>query len=128
MGATVITTPTEAEIRAEIEACATSHANHGRDRLGEAIMEYVDSIRYDPGTGDDSPLGEAIWTDLRPSEVLRLQELLCDAERRATQGAHELSIREYVAAALTFAAECPDAPRPPKLAASLAASPANTGA
>jgi hypothetical protein len=108
--------PTEAEIRAAIESCSTRYSNHGSDRLNEAITEYADDLRWragdldlvetDPGREDRGSL----WRDLRPSEDARLRELLYQAEQRATKASHELIIREYVTAMLSFLAEFPETP------------------
>jgi hypothetical protein len=112
-----MTAPTEAEIREAIERSATRYSNAGKDKLTEAVMEYADDIRWDPGDPDGltppacEDRGTALWCDLRPSEADRLKTLLYGAEERAVAACHELIIREYIAAALAFAAEYPDAPR-----------------
>jgi hypothetical protein len=122
MPAPVTTAPTEAEIRAAIMTSAAKYSNHGRDKLSEAVMEYVDDLRWRAGDPDLDPdpessdpgrqeSGDALWRDLRPSEVDRLKTLLWEAEQRATASAHELIVSEYVAGVLAFALEYPDAPR-----------------
>ena len=55
--------------------------------------------------------GSSPWRDLRPSESARLEAIITAAEARAWARAHAAIVEEAVAAALTFAAEYPDAPR-----------------
>jgi hypothetical protein len=91
-----------------------------RNKLAEAVEAFADPIRWKLNDldlqGDETEfhqLGDAIWKDLRPSEAVRLLELLYEAEQRVRGAAVELVIRQYVDAALTFAAEFPNAPRGP---------------
>lgn len=53
----------------------------------------------------------AIWRDLRPSEAVRLMELLRVAQERATARCRAAILEELAAAGDTFAGEHPDAPR-----------------
>ena len=110
--------PTEAEIREALEAYIAKWPETRTVALDEAVMGYADGIRWRSGDVDlvDADYhegGDGLWRDLRPSECVRLRTLLYEAEQRATVAAHETILREYVAAALTFADEHPDAPRSP---------------
>ena len=113
--------PTEAEIRAAIAAAWQAYpSDDPRNRLAEVVPAFADPIRWQLGDSDLAEdeqefgqLGDAIWKDLRPSEAARLIALLDEAEQRALASAQELIIREYVTAALAFAAEFPEAPRGP---------------
>jgi hypothetical protein len=113
--------PTEAEIRASIEAAWQQFPNDDpRRRLAEVVPAFADPIRWQLGDSDlleeeqeFGQLGDAIWKDLRPTEAVRLLKLLYAAEQRALAGAIDLIVGEYVAAALAFAGEFPDIPRGP---------------
>jgi hypothetical protein len=108
--------PTEAEIHAAIMEGIVAWPQDNADKLIEAVEAFADPLRWKPGDvdlieADYHEMGDTIWRDLRPSECKRLRELLYQAEQRADAAAHDLIVREYTAAALAFAAECPDAPR-----------------
>jgi len=121
--------PTEAEIREAIDERLTEMAGQvfdQQDDLGNAlervaitaaapIVDYAVEVLEGLGHGGgwepmrDVPAG--LWRDLRPSEALRLRELMSEASRRAADRARTLIVDELVAAAMTFEAEYPDAPR-----------------
>lgn len=109
-----MTAPTEAEIREAANAPVLTDS----DEIGSLVYELLGPIRYLPPE-EDSP-GRSIsagclWDDLRPSQAARLQDLL-DGIYTKTDTLIQKEviprIRELVVeAALTFAAEYPDAPR-----------------
>ncbi len=108
--------PTEAEIRAAIEADMAAYPNDNEEsRLREAIDRMADSLNWhrdlDPVEDEVFEYGNNIWTDLRPSQAQRLAELREAAQERGYQSAREAILDELVAAALAFGAEYPDAPR-----------------
>lgn len=105
--------PTEAEIRA---AVAGAVIDCGYD-IGDAAFALAAPIRYlTPAEDPEHVLStHCLWDDLRPSQAERLSELM---EEIFTKGDLIIEqevlprIRGLVAeAALTFAAEFPDAPR-----------------
>jgi hypothetical protein len=107
------TPPTEAEIRqALVERVSRSDSPHVK--LGEAIdtaMDVVGYIELDMADDLSVPALSDLWSDLRPSEARRLAEIVDEAKDRALEAAWEIIAEEAVQAALTFAAEYPDAPR-----------------
>lgn len=109
--------PTEAEIRALLDARRAAYPLDGGDaKLDEAIGELFAIIDYRPLDEDEAEPGETatgaeVWTDLRPSEWMRLRELVKEAQTRAKARALEAIVAEIHASAVAFAAEYPDAPR-----------------
>ena len=73
---------------------------------GQGVWEPVD----DPADG-------VLWADLRPSEAVALSGLVRRATDRAAQRCEEVVVEELTRAALRFAEEHPDAPRPAPAAA-----------
>jgi len=120
-----VSAPTEAEIRATIEAAwGDSPRDDPRDKLAQAVEAFAQPIRWKlngielaADEAEFAQLGDALWKDLRPSESVRLLDLLYEAEQRALERAQETIMGEYTAAALAFAAEFPDAPRAENVAA-----------
>jgi len=106
---------TEAQVRSVIAAHATRYPNDCSD-VGILTVAYGlgDAFQYYPPTPDkdSSASGDALWTDLRPSERDRLLEIIADAQVRASEKAYAILTDAMVAAALAFAAEFPDVPRP----------------
>ena len=106
------TTVTEAEIR---EAADAAVADKLAD-FGELVFPLSAPIRYllpeeDP---DRSLRRVGLWDDLRPSQAARLAELGEAIYTKSDLMQQDIiaRIREFVVeAALTFAAEYPDAPR-----------------
>jgi hypothetical protein len=130
-----MTAPTEAEIRAEIGECwqgpsdpSTPNTPHGTlsELIARVADPFIDSAArtleveggsvWEPLLEDVGPL--AIWTDLRPSQAVRLVQLVGAAQDRATARCEAIIIEELTAVGLTFAAEHPDAPRVQQLSAS----------
>ena len=109
-----MTAPTEAEIRAllahhKVEKDILSEIS---DPLGHAVDVVTDLI-YVP---DEQTFGEPfIWQDLRPTERARLEQLVAgvleELEATVMPMIVSLIVERTVQAALTFAAEYPDAPR-----------------
>lgn len=102
--ATVNRPPTEAEIREVIADNTIFDAD-----FGTVIHRYVSAIAFGPdeyGIDEDS----RIWTDLRPSETKRLGDLIDEVYDLADKFQAEV-VEATVRAALTFAAEYPDATR-----------------
>ena len=98
---TMITTPpTEADIRAAIDAHVTRYG---------VRLDSVDAM-WHPFDALVSR-GVSPWRDLRPSEDGRLRDLIDAAEARAVARCRAILLEEAVAAALAFAAEYPDARR-----------------
>jgi hypothetical protein len=92
---------TEEEIRGLI------NENLGPFDVGEAISRVIALISYD----DDDPVHEGLlWTNLDPSEQARLEELI-DTVYDMSDSLKAKVVDATVRAALTFAAEYPNAPR-----------------
>jgi hypothetical protein len=92
-----MTAPTEAEIRETITAAMPAAAG----TIGDRAYELTFSIRY-------------LWGDLPPSQGARIEALIEEAQAAIEALEPEVlgRVREAVAAAaMTFAAEYPDAPR-----------------
>lgn len=104
MSAATASQLTEAEIRAEIDRTLDPIAAD----IGSLIYDYQGPINYvAPDQGEPASL----WRNLRPSEAQRLDELQ-GAMYRELEPVIDALIRDAVVkAALTFAAEYPDAPR-----------------
>lgn len=111
------TAPTADEILQIIAARTARYPIDSLDaKLDEAIGNAFDAIGYvsldEQGAYD---IGAAFlsdtWGDLRPSEAARLGEIISEAQERAEEKARAAIIEEVIGAALTFAAEYPDAPR-----------------
>jgi hypothetical protein len=96
---------TEAAIREAVRSAAA-----GAD-VGELVCEFLAPIRYVP-RGERGPAYRgALWDDLRASETARLDAII-EQVYQDLEGLICDSIEtRVVAAALTFAAEYPDAPR-----------------
>ena len=93
--------PTEGEIRALI------NENLGPFEVGEAISQVTALISYD----DADPVHEGrLWTNLDPSEQARLEELI-DTVYDMADAFEAQVVDATIHAALTFAAEYPNAPR-----------------
>lgn len=107
------TAPSEAEIRAAIEAAPDGY--DGVSDLTGKLYELFGAPLYGPGRFDpeeDQVGPRDLWVDLRASEAARLLELADEAWVRARQRVHQILVDELTAAALAFAAEYPEAPRP----------------
>jgi len=115
-----MTAPTEQEIRAELNRRVTDYPHDDpREPLKEAIDAWASiltSPAYDilesPDPRDEGDDSTELWADLRPSEAIVLRRLATEAIDRVFERCQELVTEEVVAAALAFAAEHPDAPRP----------------
>lgn len=108
-----MTAPTEAEIReAAQDALRAVIEEHGGGWDVPWVYDLCTPIRYAP---DDGPmLDTSPWTDLRPSQAARLDALVDGIYETADKLMAETAARvaeAVVEAALTFAAEYPDAPR-----------------
>lgn len=112
-----MTAPTEAEIRALIDDRSARYPNDSIEHhLDHVLDKAFDTIGYvdldEQGQRDfGSTFLSDTWADLRPSEADRLGELIAAARQQAAERARAAIVEEVVAAALTFAAEYPDAPR-----------------
>jgi len=112
-----MTAPTEAEIRAALEERTAKYpSDNGQRLLDEAVDKAFDVVGYIELDENDALAFGAyalsdLWEDLRPTEVVRLHQLVRWAQERAKAAAWEAIIQECVAAGLKFAAEYPDAPR-----------------
>jgi hypothetical protein len=95
--------PGEPKLRAELRGIAMDYAQ----AIGEAAFLTLETTAAE--YGDLS--GAQPWRDLRPSEAFRLQSLIDDAIAAAVEVAQAAILDNLTAAALTFAAEYPDAPR-----------------
>jgi len=98
-----MTAPTEGEIRALVDAPVVDVT----DEIGATVYDIVRVLQ-----------DEGLWTDLRPSQEKRLEDLIESVYAKTDAFVvDELipAIRGFaVEAALTFAAEYPDAPRAAK--------------
>lgn len=127
-GATAHQAPTEAEIRAVIEERMLLEAGHVVDEMDDldAALRRVAIVASDPlvesgrqtlegGRGVWEPVAPppdgSLWGDLRPSEAVRLSQLVQAAAERASARCRAIVIEELVGAGVQFAAEHPDAPR-----------------
>ena len=109
-----MTAPTEAEIRAlfaeyNVERDLFSELE---EEVGKAVDAATDMI-YVP---DEQTIGVPfIWDNLRPTERERLDYLIESVFNEINHGAVpklvSLIVEQTIQAALTFAAEYPDAPR-----------------
>ena len=111
--------PTEAEIRQVIhDRAAKFPGDNPRDKLDEGIDKALDALGYvelDDDEQDGMPSGATVisdlWTDLRPSEAVRLRDVVHDVRTELRDALWSMIEDRVVAAGLTFAAEHPDAPR-----------------
>lgn len=124
-----MTAPTESMIRAALDAYAEStEANFGEatnDLVGEIrslaaelatplVDSAADTLEADGGSVWEPlrpPHKHTLWTNLRPSECVRLIGLVEAAIDRAADRSAAIVIEEVVAAGVAFAQEYPDAPR-----------------
>lgn len=102
--ATRNTAPTEAEIRQRIASDLRAIDFDALIHDAAAAINYVAPIDRGPAYRG------ALWDNLRPKEAARLEELL-DAVYEADGALRVLLVDRITRAALTFAAEFPDAPR-----------------
>lgn len=109
-----MTAPTEAEIRGASSATFPRDS----DEVASLVFELAGPLRWVPPTElvtGATVNDDCLWDDLRPSQAARLQELYDDIYPKVDvliQQEVVPRIRELVVeAALTFAAEYPDAPR-----------------
>ena len=103
-----MTAPTEAEIRAALEA----RWNHPGDRNARDLVwiEYLsDGLRGDDVWQTDG--GNGFGDDAMPTP--RLAELLDAAQERIHERCRAIAMEEFIAAGLAFAAEYPDHLRGP---------------
>lgn len=104
-----MTAPTEADIRAVIDR----HKDDRRPDPWDFASAFTSAVDYIPE--DERGIGENhVWANLRPSEEARLNELLSEVFNLASREVEALEQRLWEAtvnAAMTFAAEYPDAPR-----------------
>src|SRR5438445_13676793 len=123
-----MSTPTEEEIRAAVEARSTHYRSDDPGKhLDEAIEDWSNLFAVnapDSVTGEtwgdfvedqQEPGPDDLWWDLRPTEAARLEAIRQEAVERAQRRAREIVIEELVAAGLRFAEEFPDAPRAQEL-------------
>lgn len=107
--ATANRAPTEAELRAIIER----HQDQRLPDPADFAFAFVSPIEYVPEDEIGNHVNR-VWDNLRPEEAERLTQLMDEV---FTVAERELAIVEErcreaaVRAALTFAAEYPDAPR-----------------
>ncbi|HUG47975.1 MAG TPA: hypothetical protein VMP67_06135 [Candidatus Limnocylindria bacterium] len=106
---------TEQEVREAIEG-----RKHLRDKLAEAFAEAslpVGEAAWHGGVDADEPFVEpapewdVLWWDIRPSQAVRLHQLVGEARDRALSRCQAIIVDELTAAGVQFAAEYPDAPR-----------------
>ncbi len=109
-------------IKAQWSAEFTDEADSLEGGLGYVITTaaepFVDSAARTLESAGGSawePIHEtgplAIWQDLRPSEAVRLMELVSSAKDRAVEQCLAIIEMELTAVGLAFAAEYPDAQR-----------------
>jgi hypothetical protein len=108
---------TEADIRNHLAVRSEQYPHDNpRKKMAEAISEAFDPIGYvqlspEDEAGFGSKVLSDLWDDLRPSEAKRLHDLIAEHVKEALEASWAAVVSEVVAAALTFAAEYPDAPR-----------------
>lgn len=113
-----MTAPTEAEIReVALDAFREVMREHASGWDVPWVYDLSAPLRYEPPDEDGEPALPwlvGLWTDLRPSQAARLSDLREAIYERADVLMVEAADRivdAVVEAALTFAAEYPDAPR-----------------
>ena len=114
-----MTAPSEQEIREAVQAALDDSSVD----IGEWVHTMLAPLLFVP-PGERGPAYEVgLWDDLRPSQAERLDNLIEGVYIRIQPLEEEVTtkIREaIVEAALTFAAEYPDAPRGRQEAAAVA--------
>jgi len=99
--------PTEAEIRAILQAVEEEID----ENLGEVVNVATSLIDYEVPERRGEAYSGSVWDDLRESEANRLRLILDECAHDLYKDLTRLIIDRVTAAALTFAAEYPDAPR-----------------
>lgn len=106
-----MTAPTEQEIREAVQKQLDVLIAEDGTNTPDWIAAVLTPLRYNPPSMDYNP---SLWADLRPSQEARLEALEEEVFRKADALMLEVAARlaeAVVEAALTFAAEYPDAPR-----------------
>ncbi len=110
-----MTAPTAAEIREAVDKLVAHRESYAEP--SNLVYDLSAAIRYTP-PDEDTPetiSAECLWDDLRPSQAARLAELHEEVYTKFDALIEQevvARLREFVVeAAMTFAAEYPDAPR-----------------
>ena len=107
--ATAPVAPTEAEIRAAIEASLNIGASGVE--VGELVYDFLRVIRYEAPKDRGPNYGGCLWDDLKPSQAAILEARIEQVYQDLDGPIERMIVDAVTAAALAFAAEHPDAPR-----------------